>query len=219
MTTKIVPIQQEAGDDCGITCLRMVLKYYGLEVTGTDIKMFVIGDSEGTFETELGRFAKDKKLEVECFGYNLYLMGPKDSQLSIFELLQKLDEERKHPWFDSWYDKMHQSITKTLQEGVTYNIQPPTEAIIKDYLKRKVPLIVSTNPLVLNKKQGSDCSVGHEIVLSGINKDQVYYIDPLIGEEKSTSLEHVMLSIYARKWITTSAWMVVIYPGEKDASK
>lgn len=218
MKLDIPIIKQEGGDDCGITCLRMVLKYYGHDIPASDIKMFVIGDSIGTFETEEGRFAKHLGLEADCFGYNLYLLSPQDTKLSLFELLKKLDEERQHPWFDCWYDKMYQSITKSLREGVNYCIQPPTPEIIKSYLKRKIPLIVSVNPLVFNQQQGGDPSVGHDIVLSGIKGDSVYYIDPLIGKQRSAGLEHVMLSIYARKWITTSAWIVAIYP-EKNKEK
>jgi hypothetical protein len=211
MNMPIKPIKQETQKNCTSACLRMILNYYGCHATLSEINGFITKDSEGySFETEMARFARHKGFQVDCFAYNLYLTDPKDSALTPSALLQKLEQERMHPWFDSWYELKLQSTLRSIREGVKYVIQRPDLRVMLSYLQKGVPLIVTVNPPALYSRQGFPY-IGHDIVLSGYEDENVFhFVDPANGAKTNTPCDNLMFALLARGITALSGYMLAI---------
>jgi len=214
MKIPVEPIAQYEGTDCFITCVEMILKFYGEYASREQIKLFVKKDKDGTPLTEYASFLNSMGLNVYCFGYNLQFMSPADKELSQEKLLAKLEEEQKHPWMNKDYNIDISSIIDPIKSGVTYYLEPPSLKLIKSYLKQKIPLIISVNPLVLNKYQAYNTFAGHAVVAVGFSKNLIHFIDPDQGVERSMPEEEFMLTIFARKFINTVGWAIATKPGQ-----
>lgn len=139
-------LKQPNSDACSITCARMILAYYGLNVTDEEIFKFIIKATSdgGSFLSEIGRFAKHKGFDVDLYAFNLYLTDPKDDRLLMNELLDKLEKQLEGSRWDKYYDLMVESTIKGIKEGVNYTIKKPDFRIIKTYLNNKTPGICKT---------------------------------------------------------------------------
>ena len=116
----IKPIKQESPNDCSITCMRMILDYYGLKISREEIFDFIIKATPdgGSFLSEIGRFARSKGFKVDLYAYNLYLTYPGDMDLSKEKLLDKLEKQLENSQRDNYYDLMLKSTIEGLKEGV-----------------------------------------------------------------------------------------------------
>lgn len=63
-------------NNCGPTCLRMILSYWGHNVAEIELSSLLSNSSNGTFLTDLGKAAIDLGLKTEAFTYNLPLANP-----------------------------------------------------------------------------------------------------------------------------------------------
>jgi len=207
----IKPIKQVNPDSCSIACLMMVLDYYGVKVSHQEIFDFIIkATPEGnSFVTEIARFAKSKGFKVDCYAYNLYLTDPSDSKLSKKKLLQKLEKELRDSKRDKYYDLMLKSTIKGIKEGINYIIKKPNLKIIKSYLARSVPLIVTVNYAALHDKQG-DPFESHDIVLCGLDGNVVYFVDPEHAKIESIGSSDLMFAFLQRKIISGSAYLLAV---------
>ena len=162
-------LKQPNSDACSITCARMILAYYGLNVTDEEIFKFIIKATSdgGSFLSEIGRFAKHKGFDVDLYAFNLYLTDSKDDRLLMNELLDKLEKQLEGSRWDKYYDLMVESTIKGIKEGVNYTIKKPDFRIIKTYLNNKTPVSVRLNYAALVGKQGDPFDT-HDVVLSGL---------------------------------------------------
>ncbi len=206
----ITPIKQVDPNECSIVCLKMIMSFYGVNLSSQDIYSSILRDlSGGSFNTEIARFAKNKGFKVDCFSYHLGLFDPKDTKLSKNELIKKLIGQKNHPWFSSEYYLVTDSIINALKNGVDYKIHIPSADIINKYLLNKTPLIVSVNYAALHNKQG-DITATHDIVLNGIDKDNILFIDPEHAKQEKIDINQLMFAIYSRRAISTSAYLIAI---------
>lgn len=209
----IKAIKQETPDDCSITCMRMILGYYRLEVTRDEIFNFIIKATPtgGSFLSEIGRFARSKGFVVDQYSYNLYLVDSKDVKLSKKDLLKKLEKELENSQRDKYYDLMLESTIRAIKEGVNYFIKKPSIEIIRTYLSNKIPLSVRLNYAALIGRQG-DPFDSHDVVLSGFSKDKIYIIDPYDTSENLFNADDLMFAILQSKVIAASAYLLAIKP-------
>lgn len=209
----IEPIKQESPNDCSITCMRMILGYYGLKVLKDEILNYIIKATPngGSFLSEVGRFARSKGFNVDLYACNLYLTDFKDANLDREGLLKKLENELKSSKRDRYYDLMLESTIKAIGDGINYIIAKPTIELIKKYLKNNVPLSVRLNYAALVGKQG-DPFDSHDVVLSGAEKKTVYLIDPYDASEKFFEYEDLMFAIMQSKVISASAFLLAVKP-------
>lgn len=121
----------------------------------------------------------------------------------------RLRKEITHPWFDKSYTLLAESTIKSLEEGVNYQIQKPSANLICKYLRDKIPLIASVNYAALHDTQGNIFE-GHDIVLSGLKGEHIFFIDPEHAEEKVMLLEDLLFAIASRRAITTSSYLIAI---------
>lgn len=207
----IKPIKQVNPDSCSIACLMMVLDYYGIRVSHEEIMNFIIKATPGggSFVTEIARFTKSKGLKVDCHAYNLYLTDPKDIELPKKKLLKKLEKELKDSKRDKYYDLMLESTIKGIKEGVNYIIKKPNFSIMKSYLEKSIPLIVTVNYAALHNKQG-DPFESHDILLCGLEGDTIYFIDPEHAKIESIDSSNLMFAFFQRKVISSSAYLLAV---------
>lgn len=189
----------------------MILDYYGLRVSRDEIFDFIIKATPdgGSFLSEIGRFAKSKGFGVDLFAYNLYLTDAKDALLNKNKLLEKLEGEMKNSERDKYYDLMLESTIKAIKEGINYIIKKPIIEIIKTYLNNKIPLFVRLNYAALVNEQG-DPFDSHDVVLSGMEGESVWLIDPEDASKKLFDIQDLMFAIYQSKVISASAYLLAV---------
>ncbi|OGM33463.1 hypothetical protein A2803_04685 [Candidatus Woesebacteria bacterium RIFCSPHIGHO2_01_FULL_44_21] len=209
----IKPLKQSDPNACSVTCLRMILSYYGLEVSNDEIFDFIVKATPegGSFLSEIGRFANSRGFGVDLYAYNLYLTDPKDADLSEDELLRKLERQLSDSQRDKYYDLMLKSTIDGVKEGVRYIIKKPSFEIIKEYLNNGIPLSIRLNYASLVNKQG-DPFDSHDVVLSGREDKKVRLVDPEDASEKLFDYQDLMFSISQSKIISASAYLLAVTP-------
>jgi len=207
----VKPLIQETSNDCSISCMRMILNYYNIDVSQKQIYSFIVKATPdgGSFLSEIARFAKSKKLNVDLCAYNIYLTNPSDKDLSKKKLLEKLDRQLKNSNRDKYYDLMLISTIKAIKENVNYIIKKPSIQAISDYVTNRIPVSVRINYATLVNKQG-DPFDSHDVVVAGVNDDKVYIIDPADGSSKWFKNDDLMFAINQSKVISASAYLVAV---------
>lgn len=210
MKLNVPLLKQTTSKTCGNTCLRMVLSYYGHEISEETILKKISKDQKGgTWLTEIAWFAKTLGLKPTCFAYNLYLTNPsKDKFLTPRALTSKLEKQRNN-LKDKWFAGLIKSTIKAVCSGVPYIIKKPDKELFKGYLRQSVPVILSVNYTSLYDKQG-DPFKGHDIVLNGFEKDYFWFIDPEHGIKDKIHSDGLMFSLLSAKVIGRSAYMLII---------
>jgi len=211
MKINVKPFIQETPNDCSITCVRMILNYYNINVSKKEIISFIVkvAPDGGSFLSEIARFAKSKKLNVDLCAYNIYLTDPSDKHLSKKKLLAKLENQLKNSTRDKYYDLMLISTIKAIKENVNYIIKKPSIQGISNYITNGIPVSVRINYATLVDKQG-DPFDSHDVVVAGINNDKVYIIDPADGSCKWFKKDDLMFAINQSKIISASAYLVAV---------
>ena len=144
-----------------------------------------------------------------CYGYNLFLTGPKDAFLLKGELKKKLEATLKNHDLSKWRRAQIRLINNCLDSGAAYLIKKPNSKSILTNLHQGVPMVASVVPAALVNKQG-DPKESHLIVLSGEDGEKVSYINPADGLEKQTDIENLLFAINSRPAIDLSAYLVAI---------
>ncbi len=208
MCIPVVPLKQ-GETDCTLTCIMMLLAYYGFTLSRDEVARSLQANKQGHIQmVEVSRFFCSLGFDVDCLSYNLFYFGPHYAKLNPSETIKALRDERERT-DDIWFQERIETTIKAIEEGVHYLFQRPSKQLITSYLHKGIPLLVAVNPCALRNEQGN-IYVGHDIVLTGCEEDIVYYIDPLEGIEKTMSFDDLMFSILARKVIETSGFMVAM---------
>lgn len=209
MVLPIIPIQQADKPDCLLTCLRMVLGYYEIDISPDEFHSFLTTDPEkSSLMTDNAYFAQTKGLEVDCFAYNLYYTEPKDAELPQEITLKKLEIELDN-LADKWYEEQLNSTIRAIKSGVKYIIQRPNIEVINSYLNLGIPIIASVNSPALYGIKG-DPYVSHAIVLSGLENRKIHFVDPTIPYEQTINDEYLLFGILARKVIAVDSYLIAI---------
>lgn len=210
MKINIKPLQQLEPRDCAITCLRMILEFYGTPFSSAQIYDFLLKTADGSsYNTEIARFAQAKGYQVDCWAYHLYITDPSDAQLPKKDLITKLKTQLTHPWFDKELTLLVEATIQAIEDGVNYLIQKPDMATIQSYLRSGTPLIASVNYAALHQRQGNIFE-GHDILLMGMAQNKIFYIDPENGQEETVLADDLIFAIASRRSMATSSYLVAI---------
>lgn len=209
MHLAIDPLIQNRHDDCGITCLRMVLAYYGEQTSSDEIERFIQTAEDGTtYLTELARYACSRNYNVECLAYNLFLTDPRARTGSPPELLRRLRCAGKNlP--DEWFRGMLTSTIHAVQGGVRYTVVKPCLSMIMGALHHGIPPIVTVSEAALYERQG-DPFVSHDVLVIGFEAKKVIFIDPAMGQRDSVEWPQFYFALLSRKITSASAYMLLI---------
>lgn len=203
----IKPLKQQSTNDCSLTCLLMLLDYYGINLTRDAVSSTVAQTAAGhIFMTELARFLIVHGCPVQCYAYNLFYTSPADATLPPDALIDVLTTEQR-VIYDDWYRPRVFSTIQCLQEGVEYVIRKPTLDFLRTHLTQHCPILCSVSYCALHDVQG-DPYCGHAIVLLGIEGDTVSFAEPEDGQIHTITLDGLFFAITARKVAVTSGYML-----------
>lgn len=169
--------QDENSLDCGIACLSMLLKYYGIEKGISDIKKDVkIHDGIGTYGPQLGKYLIEQGFEIELVTMNPFLFtnkfknySQKDVLNHFKELLEKTTQEKfKIPL---------EFFIEFIEAGGKIKVKIPSIEDIKSEISEKRPLgaLITSNFLLYDKPIFNF----HFNLITGIDEEFVYVNDPL----------------------------------------
>lgn len=209
MSLAISPILQTE-NRCGQACLRMVLKFYGREVSDNEIERMLSFDAEGlSYEIDLARVAQHFGLQAHAFAYNVYLTDPaRDAIRSQREVLASLQQQVRS-LTDQWCQSTCVATIQALEAGVRYHIRKPSLELIQSQVRNGAPLICSVNAAALYQRQG-DPTIGHDILLTGSTGRSLHVIDPAVGKTVAMAGEDVFFGLSARGFTAITAYLIAI---------
>ncbi|MEW6295138.1 MAG: cysteine peptidase family C39 domain-containing protein [Candidatus Diapherotrites archaeon] len=109
-----VPLLKQDKLTCGVTALRMVLQYFGKDVSSSEIIRKIGGiKSYGIRTIKLADFARSLGFRVECYSYNKKLAKGKaeirkPAKFDIIKFLKK--HEKGRFWYNDPKDGKHHKI-------------------------------------------------------------------------------------------------------------
>ena len=187
-------IQAQPDDvTCGPTCLHALYNYYGDKITLKNVVKEVKQLKDGgTLAVMLGNHALKRGYNAYIYTYNLNVFDPtwfKDSSKDIIKHL-KQQMEFKHK--RRKLQVASRAYIKFLESGGELRYGELNETLIKDYLKKSVPILTGLSATYLygssreipkfnvyDSIKGEP--VGHFVVISGYDEDEncVYLADPM----------------------------------------
>lgn len=208
MTLKIKPYKQRNKVGCGPTCLRIIFGYFGKKYSEEEIIKELGGTKKfGTYTTDLAVYAFRQGFKVSCFTNNLKLFGPHFGKLSNEKLIRKLQSllKKTRKNFDRG---VLLSTVRLLKSDVNWVFDYPKLKIIRNFLKKRAPVLVSVNWCALRQTR-DDITIGHFIVINGFERDKFFYLDPGDGKEHQISADQLIFAI-SNNVLDSSAYMIAI---------
>jgi ABC-type bacteriocin/lantibiotic exporter with double-glycine peptidase domain len=93
-----VPIIRQKKDsvDCGLACLSMLMKYYGIDRSISDMKNDIkVYEGLGTYAPQIGKYLIKNGFEIEIITMNPYLFTKRFQNKSKEDLIKYFDELHK----------------------------------------------------------------------------------------------------------------------------
>lgn len=227
-----INVNVQRDDECLSECLLAVFKYYNLNITLDDIISYVSTDSDKLYDWEFkaGSLALKNNLKPIIHTNVSYLFDPSWNGLDNDKLLAKLKEEarffseklelvNKEPEQKNYifpnkliadrYKKEVDAAVEYVENGGRISFSAISANLIKEYLNKGVPLIVSLNPTLLHRMKRAynfepddirGIVWGHVVVIKGYENDNFIVADPggdfYVGEfEYSMNMDGVIESI------------------------
>ena len=164
---------------CGIACLKMILEYYGIDISFDKLKNEVKPDSLGTYAPQLGSYLIKNGFDVEIVSMHPALFTNKDKCKNSDEIMVRLNglsdclkSERNKKALRYFID--------FLKIGGTIKVKSPCKDDISGEIneKRSVLALLTSNFLV-GAKPNFDFNFN---VVRGIDDKYVYVNDPSRNE-------------------------------------
>lgn len=110
---------------------------------------------------------------------------------------------------DPWYEPALESTIYAIEAGLRYRIQKPNLKDVTRYLEAGAPAILAVNYSALHDLRG-DPFEGHDIVITGVDKETFFFIDPRYGEEETITGSDLHFAFLQRKIIAAAAYLLAI---------
>ncbi len=177
-----IPIYKQSKiNSCGPTALRMVLAYYGIEKNEMELVKIAKTIKKGTRLLDLGIIATKLGFDVNAYSF----------------MLKKSTK------------KLNNSKRRLIELGANYKFKQPSMEDVIEFLKLKIPVILSVNSAILFKNNKTEA--GHFIVVTGYDDEKFYYNDPWDGKRKVISKKELLFSWY-NNVIKSSGYLLAIKP-------
>ena len=164
---------------CGIACLNMILKYYGIDVSFDKLKNEVEPDSLGTYAPQLGSYLIKNGFDVEIVSMHPALFTNKDKGKNPDEMMVHLND-----LFDCLKSERNKKALRYfidfLKMGGTIKVKIPCKDDINGEINEKRPLLaLMTSNFLVGAKPNFDFNFN---VVTGIDDKYVYVNDPSWNE-------------------------------------
>jgi Peptidase_C39 like family len=231
-------IQAQPDDvTCGPTCLQALYNYYGDVVVLKDViqevKQLKFG---GTLAVMLGNHALKRGYKARIYTYNLNVFDPTWFKHSSKKMIQFLREQMEFKRKRRKLKIASQAYIKFLQSGGEVRNLELDETLIKNYLKKSIPILTGLSATYLygSAREIPEFDIydsikgepaGHFVVITGFDEEKscVHITDPNepnpLGQGKVYSvsfarlINSIMLGI-----VTYDANLLIIEPKEKKAN-
>ena len=189
--------QAKNSRDCGIAGLYMILNYYGINSSISELKKEIEIDEFGTYAPQLGSYLIKHGFNVEISNLNPRLftrqnMGnsKKDLINNFNEVLKKCKTKRDR--------KVMKYFIRFLSDGgkVTPKIPDKKDIISEIRNKRPITALLTTNFLLGSKPNLNS----HFNVITGIDDKKIYVNDPLPdarGGKHNYPISDFLFGLYA----------------------
>ncbi|HTJ51489.1 MAG TPA: C39 family peptidase [Cyclobacteriaceae bacterium] len=187
-------IQAQPDDvTCGPTCLHALYNYYGdkisLKEVVKEVKQLKDG---GTLAVMLGNHALKRGYKAYIYTYNLNVFDPTWFKDSSKQMIKRLKEQMAFKNKRRKLQVASRAYIKFLESGGELRYGELNDSLIKDYLKKSVPVLTGLSATYLygssreipkfnvyDSIKGEP--VGHFVVISGYDEDEncVYLADPM----------------------------------------
>lgn len=216
---------------CGPTCLHALYNYYGESITLNqvikEVKQLKLG---GTLAVMLGNHALKQGYKAHIYTYNLNVFDPTWFRYSSKKMVQHLKEQMEFKHKRRKLQVASRAYIKFLESGGELRHQELDENLIKDYLKRSIPILTGLSATYLygtareipqfdiyDSIKGEPA--GHFVVITGYDEDKncAYISDPMEpnplgkGQKYSVSFSRLINSILLGI-VTYDANLLVIEP-------
>lgn len=174
MKLNVPYFSQERNVTCGLAALRMMLGFFGNEVSEKELAKEVKMHSFGTFSTDLGRIALKKGFKIKCYTCHLGLLGPLKlpygTKIDEVILKQIKVAPRDKMTFESWENY--------IQSGGELIWDIPKLNQLEHFISiKKTPCLVSVNTATL-RRYWKNWDNGHLLVINGVDAGVVNVLDP-----------------------------------------
>ena len=199
MKLNVPLIRQESSDDCGLACLSMLMKYYDIDKSVTELKEDIkVYEGLGTYAPQLGKYLIENKFEVEIITMNPYLFTRQFGDKSQGELIKNFEDLHGKTKKDHQFKEQLRFFKEFMELGGKLNLKVPTINDIKGEISNKRPLnAVITSNFLLSDKAGFNL---HFNIITGIDEEFIYVNDPLDnykGGNQKYEINDFMYAIYA----------------------
>jgi len=197
-----IPIIQQTEDDktCGPTCMAMIYRFYGKEISRKQIlKDLKIEKDETTYTFQLARHFQNSDLKVKGIVSHPDITDFSWRDLSHKELIEKIKEwipfNIKHRWARSALYYLY-----FLQEGGTIKITSLNNKIIEKALQNNSLILAPLDESWLWGKRKisgqakfddlKGKTTGHFVIICGMDKDKFKIIDPYPTKKEGKEREY-----------------------------
>jgi len=187
-------IQAQPDDvTCGPTCLHALYNYYGDKISLKDVVKEVKQLKDGgTLAVMLGNHALKRGYKACIYTYNLNVFDPTWFKDSSKQMIKHLKEQMAFKHKRRKLQVASRAYIKFLESGGELRYGELNDTLIKDYLKKSVPVLTGLSATYLygssreipkfnvyDSIKGEP--VGHFVVISGYDEDEncVYLADPM----------------------------------------
>ncbi|MBL7148271.1 MAG: C39 family peptidase [Nanoarchaeota archaeon] len=183
-----IPILKgEGNQSCGITCLRMVLAYYGKEVSQKELEKFNQIREGINHLYDLGYTALKNKFSSLIIGYDFMLFNNPNEE--------NPKEFLKNTEFIGQSKDIKESCLKYLKEGGKLKVKIPSLKDINKYLDKEVPIILGIRAKIIEGR--NPAHILHYVILEGYNEETYSIVDP-VGKKYKIEKNKLVYAWFSR---------------------
>jgi hypothetical protein len=219
---------------CGPTCLQALYNYYGDDIPLKDVMKEVKQlRTGGTLAVMLGNHALKNGYKAHIYTYNLNIFDPTWFDHDSAKLIRCLEEQMKFKHKKRKLQVASKAYIKFLSAGGEVHYSELHSELIKDYLKRGLPILTGLSATYLygtpreipqfdiyDSIKGEPA--GHFVVITGYDEEKncVYLADPMepnpLGKGHVYSVDFVrLLNSIMLGIVTYDANLLIIEPKNK----
>lgn len=218
---------------CGPTCLHSIYQYYRDEISlrevVNEVKSLKTG---GTLAVMLGNHALKRGYQASIYTYNLNVFDPTWFSLPQSKMIANLKKQMRYKFRSKKLQVASKAYIKFIEAGGVVQQKELDEHLIKDYLKKDIPILTGLSATYLYGTQREIPSnnkfdsikgepVGHFVIINGYDEstNMVYLADPmnpnpLKSQYYSVTFDRLINSIMLGI-VTYDANLLIIEPKKK----
>lgn len=170
---KVPHYKQIKKDACGVACARMLLGYYGFDVSEEDLVKEVYFHKFGTWYSDLCKLFIRRGLQTNVKTINVNIYSPFWAGKSEDELKSLLAERQKE--LKGLLRTEVEKVIEYIEMGGKIAVEIPKPEMIEQLIQRQ-PVMIPVMRAFLNENRIDD--VGHYIVLNGFDGSKYSVLDP-----------------------------------------